>query len=177
MTWLGRVGLLWGLGGTALLVLEPIARLSLQAAAAFTDPALTGWHLAFGAGWTGAMAHFEGYRAFQRGFSPRIVVRAWHLARAPSVGWVLLAPAFCIGLVHATRRRLLTSWLVVVLVRVLIEVVRHLEQPLRGMVDAGVVVGLAWGLVAMLLFAARAALTGALPHIAADLPSVEGRLK
>jgi hypothetical protein len=59
---------------------------------------------------------------------------------------------------------------VVVMVRLLIEVVRQLEQPLRGMVDLGVVVGLAWGLVAMLIFAGRAALTGVLPPTPADLP-------
>jgi hypothetical protein len=171
MSWVGRFAVLWGIGGAVMVLLEPIARLSLQVLAALRDPALTWWQL-LGAGvWTGVMAVSEGYRAFQLGFSPRIVVRAFHLGRHPTWWGVLLAPMFAIGLLHATRRRLITSWLLVVFIRVLVEVVRQVEQPWRGLIDLGVVVGLAWGLVALLVFAARAALTGKLPAVDGDLPA------
>ncbi len=48
--------------------------------------------------------------------------------------------------------------------------VRALAQPWRGIVDAGVVVGLTWGCVAILVFWARS-LLGRPPEIAPDFPS------
>ncbi len=171
MSWLGRFAVLWGIGGAAAVLLEPIARLSTQVLTAFRDPALTWWQVAIALVWTAVMAGSEGYRAFQLGFSPRIVVRAFHLGRHPTWWGVLLAPMFAIGLIHATRRRLITSWSLVVFIRVLVQVVRAVEQPWRGLIDLGVVVGLAWGLVALVVFWARAALTGRLPTVSADLPS------
>jgi hypothetical protein len=39
---------------------------------------------------------------------------------------------------------------------VLIILVRLLPQPWRGMVDAGVVVGLAWGMISLILFGLQA---------------------
>lgn len=171
MSWLGRVGVLWGIGGAVLVLLEPITRLSMQVMTALSDPALTWWQVVGGLVWTAVMAVSEGYRAFQKGFSPRIVVRAFHLGKHPTWWGVLLAPMFSIGLIHATRRRLITSWSLVVFIRLLVQGVRHVDQPWRGLIDLGVVVGLAWGLVALLIFAARAALTGRLPAVGGDLPT------
>jgi hypothetical protein len=118
------------------------------------------------------MAYFEGYRGFQRGFSPRVVVRALHLALHPRPLHVLLAPLFCMGLIHASRRRLLSSWILLVSIVAIVLLVRVLPQPYRGLVDAGVVVGLAWGLVALVGFA-WAALAGSPPRVSAELPGVE----
>jgi hypothetical protein len=73
------------------------------------------------------------------------------------------------GLIHASRRRLVTSWSLVVMVVVLVLTVRHLPQPWRGLVDAGVVFGLTWGLVAVFVFGARA-LQGRAPRVPTDLP-------
>jgi hypothetical protein len=81
-----------------------------------------------------------------------------------------LAPLFCMGLVHATRRRLAISWGILVGLIALVIAVQRLDQPWRGIVDAGVVVGLSWGLVATLFYFA-AALAGRGPDVPLDLPA------
>ncbi len=73
------------------------------------------------------------------------------------------------GLVHATRRRLVVSWTIVVGIVGIVIVVRMLEQPWRGIVDAGVVVGLAWGVLSIVYYTARAFAGRTMP-VAPDLP-------
>jgi len=102
------------------------------------------------------MGYSEGYRGFQLGFSPRIAARALWLSRNPSLLRGLLAPAFCMGFFGATKRRTLTSWCVLAGIVGIVSLVRLLPQPWRGIVDFGVVVGLTWGLLAMLVFAWQA---------------------
>jgi hypothetical protein len=74
------------------------------------------------------------------------------------------------GLLHATRRRLVASWTILALIVAAIATVRGFPQPARGIVDLGVVVGLAWGLAALLAFALRAA-AGLPPPASPDLPA------
>jgi hypothetical protein len=83
---------------------------------------------------------------------------------------VALAPFFCMSLFSATRRGLIVAWAVVGGVAALVAGVRMLPQPWRGIVDAGVVAGLAWGTLALVLYFARA-LAGRLPDITDDLPA------
>jgi hypothetical protein len=151
----GIVGALWGLAGVSMLLgsavyrLAPIAleglRLELQ------------WqHWLFLLFVLGFMAYAEGYRAFQQGFSPRVAARARYLADRPNLVHTIFAPLFCMAYFHAPRRRMITSLSVTAGIIVLIILVRLLSQPWRGIVDAGVVVGLAWGLVALLIFTVKA---------------------
>lgn len=98
------------------------------------------------------MVYSEGYRGFQQRFSPRVVVRAGWLADNPRPWLVLLAPIFAMGLIYATRRRLITSWSIAIGVTLLVLLVRQLQQPWRGIVDAGVVAGLGWGTAAIVVF-------------------------
>ena len=73
------------------------------------------------------------------------------------------------ALFHASRRRLMVSWLVYIGILIIIIVVRQLPQPWRGIVDAGVVVGLSWGIIAILaVFFAR--MRGGELQSSADLP-------
>ena len=158
----------WGLGGIVLLLLRAITRMWPAITEAFAGPlGATEWAVA--AASLGLIGFLEGYRGFQKGFSPRVVARAGALARRPRLVHALLAPLYCMGLIHATRRRLVTSWTVVTLIVGAVLAVGALAQPYRGLVDAGVVLGLAWGLVALVAFAIGAA-TGAPPRVAADLP-------
>lgn len=106
--------------------------------------------------WVGFMAYTEGYRGFQRSFSPRVAARARHLADHPSLTRALLAPAFCMAFFAAPRRRLLGSWLLTVAVIVFVIVVQRVPQPWRGIIDAGVVVGLGWGVITLVLSTVRA---------------------
>jgi hypothetical protein len=119
-----------------------------------------------------SLAYSEGYRGFQLRFSPRVVVRALALARArKGKTWlVALAPVMVMGLVHATRRRLIGSWCLVLGIVGLVLLVRLLPQPWRGAIDAGVVVGLSWGTLATLVLTVRA-LRGDVPNIDPDLPA------
>lgn len=93
----------------------------------------------------------EGYKAFQLQVAPRIMARASHLAANPRPLHVALAPLYCMALFHASRKRLIISWSVYVGIVTIVIVVRQLSQPWRGIVDAGVVVGLSWGVLAILV--------------------------
>ncbi len=166
----GLVAAAWGLAGTLALLVRAMWRLSPVSVQAFAGYDLTAWQWLFAAGWVLFMGLFEGYRVFQRNFAPRVVARAYHLARQPRFVDAMLAPAFCIGLVHASRRRLITSWTVVAGVVSIVFAVHRIAQPYRGIVDAGVVVALAWGVVAVTVFAGRA-VAGHPPRLPPDLPA------
>lgn len=126
---------------------------------------MTPTHIGICAAWTLFSMYAEGYRGFQRGFSPRVVARAFHLARNPRALWVMLAPLYAMGLVHATRRRLAISWTFVLAIVAVVVGVRHVPQPWRGIIDTGVVVGLVWGIVAIVVFVARR------PDVDLELPT------
>ena len=94
------------------------------------------------------MMYAEGYRGFQQRFSPRFASRARVLRESPTPIRVVLAPLYCMAMFDAPRRRVVASWLLVVMIVGFIVIVRQLEQPWRGAVDAGVVAGLSYGLTA-----------------------------
>jgi hypothetical protein len=145
---LGVLAAVWGVAGVALLLSRAILRLwpvALEALSSELGP--VAWAAA--AGWIGAMAYFEGYRGFQRGFSPRVVARAAQLARGSTFLRAALAPLYCMSLFAAERRRTIVSWSLVATMVALVVLVPSLGQPARGIIDAGVVVGLAWGLAAI----------------------------
>ena len=60
------------------------------------------------------------------------------------------------GFYRAPRRVIIVVWGITIGVVLLVQLVRILDQPWRGIVDAGVVVGLAWGAVATLALAVQA---------------------
>lgn len=98
------------------------------------------------------MAYAEGYKGFHRGFAPRVVQRATYLHNNPRPHHILLAPLFCMGFIYATRRRKLLSLGLTVMIICFVMIARLLPQPWRGIVDAGVVVGLAIGIASILYF-------------------------
>jgi hypothetical protein len=152
---MGILGAIWGLTGVLLLLGSAVYRLAPLAIAAYSYGFF--WYhwlalfliLIF-------MAYAEGYRGFQKGFSPRVASRALYLKNNPRLLHVLFAPFFCMGFFHAFRRRKITSVSVTSGIIVLIILVRFLAQPWRGIIDAGVVVGLAWGLISLILFVLQA---------------------
>lgn len=149
------ISALWGVAGVALLLGSAIYRLAPFAWETLNSRLY--WHhvvflllvLAF-------MAYVEGYRAFQQGFSPRVAARARYLRTHSNLFHAVFAPLFCMGYFHAPKRRRVTSLSVTAGIIILIVLVRLLPQPWRGIVDAGVVVGLAWGLIALAVFSVRA---------------------
>jgi hypothetical protein len=110
------------------------------------------------------MAYVEGYRAFQQGFSPRVAARARHLRDHPILLHAVLAPLFCMAYFHAQRKRQITSLSVTAGIIILVLLVRLLSQPWRGIIDGGVVVGLAWGLVSLVVFGYQALTADRFPY-------------
>lgn len=151
----GALAATWGVVGVVLLLARGIARL-VPHALELRHVALSFVSGAALVGWIVFMAYAEGYRGFQHGFSPRVVARASELARQPTLVRGLLAPFYCMSLFAAERRRMIVSWCLLVMIIGLIVGVSHLAQPWRGIIDAGVVVGLTWGLLALVVFAVRA---------------------
>ncbi len=154
------IGPWWAVVGFSLMMLEAIVRLSGHAADGLTgaEPGT----VALYALCAGGMMYLEGYRGFQKRFSPRFAQRAMLIRSEPTLARVLGAPLYCMALFDAPRRRIITSWMLVVMIVALILVVRQLEQPWRGAVDAGVVAGLSYGLTATLYFSLRALMAGRL---------------
>lgn len=166
----GLVIVLWAVGGVLALLAQAIARLLPRALEPILDGSLdVAAALAYVAAIIG-MAYSEGYRGFQQRFSPRVAVRALHLADNPTPLRIVLAPMVAMGLLHASRRRLIGSWSLLLGIVVLIVLVSMLGQPWRGAIDAGVVVGLSWGAIATLVYVIRA-LRGSPPDIDPDLPA------
>lgn len=159
----------WGIGGVVALLAKAIVRL-VPLVLELLQMSLTIVPLVILAVWIGGMAYAEGYRGFHRQFSPRVVARALHLSAHPRPLHVALAPLYCMGLIHATRRRLITSWAVTLGVVVLVVGVRYLPQPWRGIVDAGVIAGLAIGTASIVYFTLRAIRGEPLP-VAPDVPA------
>lgn len=166
---MGRFAAVWGLIGVGALLLHAVVRLAPRAAEAMSS-GLTGVQWAILVGWVLFMAYSEGYRGFHRRFSPMVVARARWLASHPSPVRIIFAPAFCMGLFQATRRRLTISWCLLVGIFLLVLLVSQLPSPWRGIVDAGVVVGLFLGVVSVGFYALRAVL-GSPPEVSVDLPA------
>jgi hypothetical protein len=165
----GLIGVIWGFIGVVGFIGYSALRLSHLAMDAFAYTLL--WHhwLAL-IGFVVFMAYSEGYRGFQQAFSPRTVARTIYLYHHPTALRVLLAPLFCMGYFHIIKRRQIIIVGLTVFIIVLIILVRLLSQPWRGIVDAGVVVGLTWGLVSLLLFAVKELMTSeTFPH-SPDVP-------
>merc|ERR1711963_614449 len=49
----------------------------------------------------------------------------------------VLAPAFCIGYFHGSRKRVITSWCVTSTIFFIVVGVRRLSNPYRAIIDAG----------------------------------------
>lgn len=151
----GLLGAIWGFCGAFMLISYAVWRLAPLAVDTFNYPlsmlqwsALTA-NVVF-------MAYSEGYKGFQQAFAPRVAARSLYLSKNPSILRVLLAPLFVIGYFDATRHRMIISYLLTSMIIVLVVLTRMVDQPWRGIIDAGVVIGLIWGLVSMLYFMAQA---------------------
>ncbi len=98
------------------------------------------------------MAYAEGYKGFHLAFAPRVVARARYLAQHPKAHHLLLAPLFCMCFFYTTRRRQLISIGLTCMVLGFVFIARELPQPWRGILDAGVVVGLGLGIISIVYF-------------------------
>jgi hypothetical protein len=140
----------WGIVGIILVLVYAVVRLAAYATEAIVAGlSLLEWfalivNVVF-------MAWSEGYRGFQLRFSPRVASRALYLYQNSMPLYVrVLAPFFCFGYFRASRRPLIFAWVGTLAIVVLVLLVNQLSQPWRGIIDAGVVVGLTWGVVSLI---------------------------
>ena len=156
---IGIFGALWATLGTFALIGSAIWRLSFRTLEALESSlGIVEWTAM--AGWVVFMAYCEGYKGFQKSFSPRTAARTHHLITSPNLLNALLAPLFVMGYFHADRRTKIVAYSLTFGIAILVVVIHYLPQPWRGIVDAGVVVGLSWGLVSLAIFIARAFASG-----------------
>lgn len=168
--WVEKLVATWGIAWVSLLLGRAIWRLGPLALEPWADGLMTDLQKGIYVGWLVLNAYLEGYRGFQLRFSPRVVTRAVYLGQNPRPVWILLALPFCMSLFHSTRRQMTVSWVFIGALVLVIWWVRSLPQPWRGIIDGGVVLGLAWGLgVIWWLFAKY--LVGARVPPPNDLPS------
>lgn len=165
------LGFYWGITGVILFLLFAVLRLS-ERIRELADYSLGPLHWTVLVGFTLWMAWAEGYKGFHRAFSPRVVARANYLRESALDRPILalFAPVFCMGFIHATRKRKIVSYSVTSGIFVLVLLLRITPQPWRGIVDTGVVTGLALGILSLLFFWIQVE-TGAWNHgIPLDLP-------
>lgn len=154
-SFMGTLGTLWGFTGFTLLIGMALYRLTPLALEAF-EHSLTGLQ------WSVLiinclfMAYSEGYKGFQKAYSPRAAARMKYIKENPKILFVLLAPFFIMGFFHTTRKRMIVSYSLTIFIVVLIVLVHKLDQPWRGVLDAGVVVGLSWGIISFFYYVLRA---------------------
>ena len=138
------VAFFWGIAGVLMLLLFAVYRLAPMAFE-LTERELTAGQW-FALGFSVIyMAYAEGYRGFHRAFAPRVVVRALHLKNHPEPLHVLFAPIFCMGYIHATRRRQLFSIGLTLAILGFIFLARNLSQPWRESLMRVLWSGWAWG--------------------------------
>lgn len=161
--------MVWGIGGVLLLLIFAIFRLAPMALE-LENSSMSQLHwlaLAFSVIY---MAYAEGYKGFHLGFAPRVVVRARYLANNPRPLHVLLAPLFCMGYIYATRKRQILSFALTTMIICFVLIARSMPQPWRGIVDAGVVVGLVIGVLSIAYFLIISSNDPARLTISAEVP-------
>ena len=141
---LGRIGFIWGSIGVLSLLIFSVVRLSNIALEFFVYPVHI-WHWLALVVWVVFMAYSEGYKGFQQAFSPRVAARLIWLRQNPKAWLVVLAPLYAMGFIYASKKRIIISYSILIMVLVFVTIALNLPQPWRPIVDAGVVVGLLWG--------------------------------
>ena len=163
------LGYIWGVGGVLALLVFAIYRLAPMALALqYASMGLLHWGLLIFS--VIYMAYAEGYRGFHLGFAPRVVKRALYLMRRPELHLAIFAPVFCMGYIHATRRRQISSLGLTGLIIFFVVLVRLLPQPWRGILDAGVVTGLTIGCFSIIYFILYARGRPEAISISSDIP-------
>ena len=144
-------GPLWGVAGVCALLGCAIYRLYPRAMEAI-DSGLSGMQWAVLVIWTIFMVVAEGYRGFQKKFSPRTAARVRYLRDKPDLLRTVLAPFFCMGYFHANKKTKIIAISLTLGIILLVVLVSFCPQPWRGIIDFGVVLGLTYGIISFLAF-------------------------
>ncbi|MFC5049544.1 hypothetical protein ACFPK9_02775 [Rubritalea spongiae] len=150
MKWIATI---WGILGVTAFIGTAIIRLYEKAALAFS-PAyeLTTMHWIIMVAFSIFMLIAEGYRGFQKKFSPRTAARTHYLFQHSTPKRLLLAPLFCMGYFDATKKTRIIAISLTAGIICLILLMRLVPMPMRGVLDVGVVLGLSYGLLSYFCF-------------------------
>ncbi len=138
----------WTLLGIAALFASAIYRLGGRGVATVQDGLGTGEWVALVV-LTLAFVYGEGFRALERRWVPRVVVRARRVRRERSLVVHLLAPLYGLSLIGASRKETARAWAGTLAIVLAVLVVRSFPEPWRGITDFAVAAALAWGLAAI----------------------------
>ena len=152
---LGRIAAAWGLIGVCLFLASAIYKLAIMSWQLVAIE-LELYHWLVMLLWVVFMGYYEGYQGFQKGFSPRVAARIYFLVENVTYQRLVLAPLFCMGFFDAERRRIIFIVCLSIGIILLVQAVEYMPMPWRGIMDVGVVVGLSWGLISMLIFTLKA---------------------
>ena len=147
---IGNIAAVWGVSGACLFLAIAVWRMFGRVIEGFEEP-LGPVHYAVLVPWVLFMAYSEGYKGFQKSFSPRVASRAVYLRKHSTPLRAILAPVFCMGFFDSTRKRKIVIWVLLIGVTLLVILFNFIPQPWRGVLDFGVVVGLSWGVMATLI--------------------------
>jgi len=145
------IAAIWGALGVTLLVGKSCYSLFEYAKEALKDD-LYYYHWIILVLYSLFMLYFEGYKGFQKKFSPRTASRVHYLYMNPRPLHVLLAPFFCMGYFHAKRKVRIAAIAISLLILGVIFLMGSCPQPWRGIIDVGVILGLSYGLLSFVYF-------------------------
>lgn len=151
---------IWAVAQVLSILANAIKRLYPIALQPFLQKDLLPYQWALYVAWSLYMAYAEGYKAFQLKFSPMVVQRAFSICDNPNIFNCVLAGPYSMGLFGASRKRMIVSWCITAGVFSLVKIVKMLPYPYRSIVDAGVVVGLSYGTLSIVILAVKALLGG-----------------
>lgn len=139
----------WSVSGVMMILLKSVKRIvpiAMEPFRATMETPLTPFQLGSYIAMCVWFAYVEGYKGFQKKFSPLVVARSFTPSKFHHV---LLGPFYSMGLFHAKKKRVIVSWSVTLGVAAIVALVKKLPYPWRNIVDAGVVVGLTWGTISI----------------------------
>ncbi len=148
---IGNLAAIWGVAGACAILGFAIFRMLGHVIEGFQQP-LNVTHYAVMIPWLFFMLYSEGYKGFQKGYSPRVAARANYLREHSTFVRAIFAPLFCMGFFHSTKKRKIVIWILLTGITLLVVLFQYISQPWRGVLDLGVVLGLTWGVVATLIF-------------------------
>jgi hypothetical protein len=162
---LNSVASLWAAGGVVMILGKSIKRILPIALEPFDGVAspLSTFQLGSYIAMCLWFAYVEGYKGFQLKFSPLVVARAQTLKpfqKGSPIHHTILGPFYAMGLFHATRKRKIISWSVSIGVGLIVAAVKKLPYPWRNIIDAGVIVGLSWGSLSIIIEWVKAIMLG-----------------
>ena len=151
---IGSIAAFWGIVGASAILLMAVGRMFKHVIEGF-GYTLEIQHYALLIPWLFFMVYSEGYKGFQKGFSPRVAARACYLKNNATWLRAILAPLFCMGFFGSTRKRKIVIFCLLTAITSFVILFQYVPQPWRGVLDVGVVAGLSYGIIATWVFFLR----------------------